>query len=105
MNFMQGFNRKHLNKISNNFDNSICQQDASLWTFNVKHALNYYLYLLQGKNVSLPEGKTFQDELNSSILALSQYIRNMFHILTPHAKQELSKHLSGKFKKTNEINK
>jgi hypothetical protein len=70
------------------------QQDAILWTFNVRHALEYYLSLLSGKIVPVSSDKTFREELNESLLALSQYSKNMFHILTLQTKQNLIQHLA-----------
>ena len=69
------------------------QQEAILWTFNVRHALQYYLSLLNGKIASSSD-KSLNEQLNESLLALSQYSKNMFHILTLQAKQDLIQHLA-----------
>ena len=69
------------------------QQEAILWTFNVRHALQYYLSLLNG-NITLSSDKPLKEQLNESLLALSQYAKNMFHILTFQAKQDLIQHLA-----------
>ena len=69
------------------------QQDSYLWTFNVKHSLEYYLSLLNGKIVPVSSDEAFRQEVNKSILALSQYAKNMFHILTLQAKQDLIHYL------------
>ncbi|MBS0287990.1 MAG: hypothetical protein JSR17_11875 [Proteobacteria bacterium] len=70
------------------------QQDAILWTFNVKHALEYYPSLLNGKIVHTSSNKTFSEEIDESLLALSQYAKNMFQILTIQGKQDLIQHLA-----------
>lgn len=72
------------------------QQEAILWTFNVRHALEYYLSLLSGKIVPVSSDKILREQLNESLLALSQYTKNMFHILTLQSKQDLIQHLATK---------
>jgi hypothetical protein len=69
------------------------QQESILWTFNVKHALEYYLSLANGK-IAPSLDKTLREQLNESLLALSQYSKNMFNILTLKAKQDLIQHLA-----------
>jgi hypothetical protein len=71
-----------------NFDKSPIdgeyQKESIIWTFNVKHALEYYLSLLNG-HIASSSYKSLKHQLNESLLALSQYAKNMFHILTLQA--------------------
>lgn len=82
--------------LDKSFINEQYQQDAILLTFNVKHALEYYLSLLNGKIIPPTSDKAFREELNVSLLALSKYAKNIFNILTSQAKQDLIQHLATK---------
>lgn len=84
--------------LDNSSINKEYQQDSTLWIFNVEHALNYYLSLLKERITTLPHDKTFKQELSDSLLALKQYVINMFHILTLPAKKDLIRQLSIKHK-------
>lgn len=67
-------------------------KEAILWNFNVRHVLEYYLSLANGKIAPSPD-KSLTDQLNENLLALSRYAKNMFNILTIQAKQNLIQHL------------
>lgn len=72
------------------------QQDAVLWTLNVGNSLEHYLSLLSGKINLEPHDEALPEQLYTSLFALTQYTKNMFHILTHQAKHDLIHYLAKK---------
>jgi hypothetical protein len=83
---------QHMRNLDKSCIDKEYQKEAILWNFNVKHALEYYLSLANGK-IALSPDKSLTDQLNETLLALGRYAKNMFNTLTSQAKQDLIQHV------------